>query len=361
MNRHVAATAAVSLLFVGAGLTAESSASEAVASPTVAQMVGQRMLVAFHGTTPDQALLARIKAGQIGGVILSSGNIRDATQLTRLTGQLQAAARAGGRPLLLIAADQEGGLVRRVPWAPPQASAEELGKTTTTHVETVGRNTGVALRNVGVNLDLAPVADVPRTRSNFLEAEHRAFAANNRYIVANDAAAFAKGLEAGGVLSTLKHFPGLGRAGATSTDDGLVRISASQQQIGYDLLPYRVALAKSLNPVVMLSTAIYPAYSLRAAAWSRAIARTLLRHDLGFRGATITDSLTAAAAVRGTTPGVLAARSAKVGVDLLLVTGSESSSQAAYQAVLREARSGGISLANLQASYARIVELKSRI
>ncbi|HEY3069531.1 MAG TPA: glycoside hydrolase family 3 N-terminal domain-containing protein [Gaiellaceae bacterium] len=361
MSRHVAATVAVALLFLGAALKADSSASEAAATPTVAQMVGQRMLVAFHGTTPDQALLARIKAGQIGGVILSSGNIRDATQLTTLTGKLQAAARAGGQPPLLVAADQEGGLVRRVPWAPPKASAEELGTTTATHVETVGRNTGVALRDVGVNLDLAPVADVPRTRSNFIEAEHRAFAFNNRYTVAKDAAAFAEGLEAGGVLPTLKHFPGLGRAGATSTDDGLVRITASREQIGYDLLPYRVALAKSLSPVVMLSTAVYPAYSPKAAAWSSAIARTLLRHDLGFRGVTITDSLTAAAAVRGTTPGVLAIRSAKVGVDLLLVTGSESTSQAAYQAVLREARSGAIPLANLQASYARIVELKSRI
>src|SRR5207249_3122181 len=116
-----------------------------------------------------------------------------------------------------------------------------------------------------------------------------------RYTVAKDVVAFAKGLAAGGVVPTLKHFPGLGRAGATSTDDGLVRITASREAIDYDLQPYRAALAKSVNPVIMLSTAIYPAYSPRAAAWSRAIARTLHRHDLAFRGVTVTDSLTAAA------------------------------------------------------------------
>jgi beta-N-acetylhexosaminidase len=127
------------------------------------------------------------------------------------------------------------------------------------------------------------------------------------------------------------------------------------------LLPYRVALARSLNPVIMLSTAVYPAYSTSTAAWSRALARTLLRHDLGFRGVEITDSLTAAAAVRGTTPGPLAVRSARVGVDLLLVTGSEASSQAAYEAVLGAAREGRISSVNLQASYARILQLKSRL
>lgn len=329
------------------------------ATPTLAQMVGQRMLVAFQGTTPDSALLVRIRTGEVGGVILFSSNISSAPQLTALTRQLQAAARAGGRPPLLIATDQEGGLVRRLGWAPPRRSAQQLGTTTPTAVELVGRKTGIALRDAGVNLDLAPVADVPRTPSNFIEATHRAFA-TNRYTVTNDAVAFAHGLEAGGVLPTLKHFPGLGRAGAASTDDELVRIVASRSQLDYDLLPYRVALARSIYPVILLSTAVYPAYAPKAAAWSRGIAQTLLRKDLGFAGVTITDSLNAAA-VRRTGPALLAIRSALVGIDLLLVTGSESSSQAVYQAVLRDARSGAIPLANLQASYARILKLKSRI
>jgi beta-N-acetylhexosaminidase len=111
----------------------------------------------------------------------------------------------------------------------------------------------------------------------------------------------------------------------------------------------------------MLSTAVYPAYSPRAAAWSKAIAGTLLRHDLGFKGVTITDSLTTAAAVRRTSASVLALRSAKVGIDLLLVTGPASTSRAAYAAVLRAARSGAIPLARLQASFTRIQKLKSRI
>ena len=108
----------------------------------------------------------------------------------------------------------------------------------------------------------------------------------------------------------------------------MVTINATTTQIGRDLLPYRVALRRSLRPVIMLSTAIYPAYSPKAAAWSTAIAHTLLRTRLGFGGVTITDSLSSAAAVRGTTPGRLALRSARVGVDLLLVTGSGATSQA---------------------------------
>ena len=178
----------------------------------------------------EPALLARIRAGQIGGVILFSENIRSASQLSRLTARLQRAARAAGRPRLLIAADQEGGLVRRLPWAPPKASAEALGTTSKTHVAAVARKAGAALHAAGVNLDLAPVADVPRSQSNFIEAAHRAFA-TNRYSVATDAAAFSRGLEAGRVEPVLKHFPGVGRAGAVSTDDGLVRIRATRTQI----------------------------------------------------------------------------------------------------------------------------------
>jgi beta-N-acetylhexosaminidase len=333
--------------------------SAAAAAPTTAQMVGQRMVVAISGTTAKPSILARIRAGQVGGVILFSGNIRGPAQVRRLTARLQKAAKAGGRPRLVIATDQEGGLVRRLAWAPPKASAQQLGATTAAHIQAVGHRAGTALRGVGVNLDLAPVADVPSSSSNFLQAQHRAFS-TSRFTVAADAAAFAQGLEAGRVQPALKHFPGLGRAGAVSTDDGLVTIGASRRQILHGLLPYEVARRRALHPVVMLSTAVYPAYSPRAAAWSKAIAGTLLRHDLGFNGATITDSLTSAAAVRHTSASVLAVKSARTGADLLLITGPASTSRAAYAAVLRAARSGAIPLAGLRASYARILKLKSR-
>src|SRR5207247_11407249 len=87
-------------------------------SPTLAELVGERMLGSFHGTTPDSALLARIKAGYVGGVILFGSNITGATQLAHLTAKLQAAATAAGRPPLLVATDQEGGLLRRLTRGP---------------------------------------------------------------------------------------------------------------------------------------------------------------------------------------------------------------------------------------------------
>src|SRR5207247_4131099 len=122
--RHVnGRLAAAAVLLALAALIPGSAAAAgpplpATTSPTLAELVGQRMLVSFHGTTPDSALLARIKAGYVGGVILFGSTITGATQLAHLTAKLQAAATAAGRPPLLVATDQEGGLLRRLTRGP---------------------------------------------------------------------------------------------------------------------------------------------------------------------------------------------------------------------------------------------------
>jgi beta-N-acetylhexosaminidase len=335
------------------------AATARAAAPTLAQLVGQRLVVAMKGTHPNAPLLARIRAGQVGGVILFSGNIVSRAQVSRLTAALQAAARAGGRPPLLIATDQEGGLVRRIPWAPPKRSAAALGALPASFSGTAGRKAGAALHAIGINLDLAPVADVPAGPADFIEQQRRAFS-TSRFTVAKDAAAFAAGLEGGGALPVMKHFPGLGLATA-STDQAVVRITASRAKLVRGLLPYQVALRRSLRPVVMLSTAIYPALGGHAAAWSRSIIHELLRTRLGFAGTTITDSLDAAAAARGTTDPVLALRSAQAGADLLLVTGSQAASKGVYDALLAAVRAGTIPRSHLTASYDRILALKGRL
>jgi beta-N-acetylhexosaminidase len=346
---------------LGCGLLAATPAAGGSLAPrlTLSRLVGQRLIVALHGTRADGWLRARIRAGEVGGVILFSSNVSSPAQLTALSASLQAAAQAGGQPRLIIATDQEGGLVRRIPWAPPRRSAKQLGQMGPTACRTSGSLTGAALRKDGINVDLAPVADVPAGPADFIEQQHRAFS-TSRFAVADDAAAFARGLESGRVWPVLKHFPGLGLA-TVSTDDALVRIRASAGTLMNGLLPYEVALRRGLKPVVMLSTAVYPALDSRAAAWSRPIIQGLLRQRLGFSGVTITDSLDSAAAVRHTTDKVLALRSAEAGADLILITGSESASQRVFDSLLAAARSGALPRSRLAAHYDRIVTLKGQL
>jgi beta-N-acetylhexosaminidase len=329
------------------------------ARPTLSQLVGQRLIVAFRGTHAGRRLRARIRSGRVGGVILFSRNVASPSQVAALTASLRAAARAGGQPRLIIATDQEGGLVKRIPWAPPNRSAETLGTLPSRQSLRSGSATAAALHKLGINVNLAPVADVPAGPADFIARQHRAFS-TNRFTVATDAAAFATGLEAGAVWPTFKHFPGLGLA-TVSTDDALVRITASKRKLTRALLPYQVAMRRRLRPVVMLSTAVYPAFDWRAAAWSRAVIHTLLRRRLGFAGTTMTDSLDAAAAVRHQSTSAVALKSAGAGADLLLITGPRTTSEAVFKRLLQAARSGVLRRSKLTASYDRIRALKRRL
>ena len=110
-------------------LPCEGVADDAAAPVPLPALVGSRLVVGMDGTTPSPALIERIRGGRVGGVILMGANVRTAAQVRALTASLRAAARSGGRRIL-IATDQEGGLVRRFRWAPPVAAAEELGRLT---------------------------------------------------------------------------------------------------------------------------------------------------------------------------------------------------------------------------------------
>ena len=167
-SHALAASAAVLAFGLGLGFAGSrpAVAGSATSAPTVSDLIGQRLVVAIKGTRPSPSILERIRRGEIGGVILFGGNIAGPAQLRQLTSSLQAAARAAGRPPLLIATDQEGGAVRRLPWAGPSSGASQLGGSKITVIRQEARTAGLALRAGGVNTDLAPVADVPgRARS----------------------------------------------------------------------------------------------------------------------------------------------------------------------------------------------------
>jgi len=345
------AVAAACLALVVAG----AAPARETAPPTLAQLVGQKLVVTMEGTTPTASLLARVRRGEVGGVIVHGFNFRTSVGLRRITRSLQAAAAAGGRPKLLISVDQEGGDVKTVRWAPPLLAPAHMGS----RAREQGRHTGAALRALGINVDLAPVADVPGSRPSAVYRQGRtwSFDAEKTAVRAGD---FALGLSAGHAVATMKHFPGLGLA-LRDTDRALVRIRAPRSRLAPGLVPFRRGIRQAV-PVIMLSNAIYDAYdAVNAAGWSRAIASTLLRRELGFSGVSMTDSLDGAAHVRGIPPNGLAIGAANAGTDLILLTGSEAATRSVFTSLLRAAQSGRIGLVTLETSYARILRLKARL
>jgi beta-N-acetylhexosaminidase len=323
--------------------------------PSAAKLLGQRIMVGLTGTTASAAVLREVQAGAVGSVILFSANIVSQPQTLALTGALQQAALAGGNPPLLIAVDQEGGEVKRLPSGPPDLSPPEIADTgSTAMAASEGRATGRYLRQWGINMDLAPVVDVPTFRGAFIERQGRAFSFDAAS-VARYATAFALGLQGEHVAATAKHFPGLGSAG-TDTDDGREVLRPTAAQLGAALLPYRAMIPRGLD-AVLVSTPSFPAYdpSGASAALSRLVIQGLLRGQLKFGGVTITDALGTPTGHDEITAGVLAAAA---GADILLYTDSGAGVLAALEAALRR---GTVSRTQAAASYARIVALKRRL
>jgi beta-N-acetylhexosaminidase len=348
----------LALAIVLALLLAGAPTAGAATSPSVRQLIGQRLIVAMSGTTPSAALLGRIRRGEVGGVILFGPNIVNPTQVKALTTKLHDAAIAGGQPRLLVAVDQEGGSVKRIPWAPPTLSPRQIDATgSTTVARDQGIATGKALKALGIDLDLAPVADVPASTASFLYRQGRTWsfsATRTEYL----SYAFEHGLRMGGVVPAMKHFPGLGYATA-NTDTTMVTIRQSAAALAPGLLPYRLAIANAI-PIIMLSNATYTAWDrVHAAGWSVPINTALLRTRLGFRGVTMTDALDGTAASRGYTTAHLAVRAAQAGTDLLLITGSEATSAGVFDQLLAAATAGQIPLTGLRVSWARIEALKA--
>jgi len=340
--------------------TPAAGADDRVLAASDASLIGQKLMVAMSGTTPSSGLLSRIGRGQIGGVILFGSNVTTPAALAGLSAKLQAAAAAGGQPPLLISTDQEGGAVKRVPWAPPAIAPPDMGAHGGASIaRSQGRATGRALACAGVNSDLAPVADVPTSASSFMVQQGRTWSFSAA-ATASLSDAFTTGLEEGGTVPAMKHFPGIGYA-TQDTDTHVVTISATRTQLAPGLVPYSTAIGHGV-PMIMLSNATYAAYdSASAAGWSKAISVDLLRTTLGFTGVSITDSLSGTAAARGVSATSLAIKAAQAGTDMILLTGSEASSASTYAGLVAAAAAGTIPLATLEASSARILALKAAL
>lgn len=272
-----------------------------------------------------------------------------------LTRSLQNAARAGGNPPPLIAVDQEGGEVKRFPSGPPFLSPPQMAGTGTAKTAfDQGRLAGRYLKARGVNMDLAPVVDVPTTPGAFIWRQGRAFSFNPS-TVAEFGAAFSHGIESTGVAATAKHFPGLGSA-RVDTDSKLDELHPTASQRRSALTPYERLIPAGVD-AVMVSTARFPAYdsSLTPAALSGPIITGLLRRRLRFTGVVITDALGVPTGHDEITAGVLAARA---GADLLLYTDSANGELNALEAALQHGR---IDRGQAIAAYQRIVALKRRV
>ena len=251
-----------------------------------------------------------------GGVFLRPEVIQEARQVDALTRVLH---QEGGsrRSPLLVAMDQEGGLVQRLQYGVDAVpSAAEVGATGDLgHARRVARDNGRSLRDVGVTMVFAPVADYDPGGISFLES--RTYSADLRSN-ARMVAASVRGYLDAGIVPVLKHFPGIGTVPGDSHGT-LVHQRASLATLrSRDLVAFREAIAAGAPAVMTAHVAVDALAPRVAGSVSPEVVSGLLRDDLGFEGVVVTDSHGMAPIHVPFGPGEGAVRSLLAGNDLVL-------------------------------------------
>jgi beta-glucosidase-like glycosyl hydrolase len=263
---------------------------------------------------------------------------------------------------LLVCMDEEGGLVSQLaPDLPVPPAARVLGRASDeTEVASLGAYTGRCLRALGVDVDFAPVLDVDSEPVNPVIGP-RAFSADVD-AVCRLGLANARGLLSGGVIPCAKHFPG---HGDTRLDSHLVlpRCPAPRELLAErDLAPFRAVVAAQI-PLVMVSHVHYPAIDPEEtpATLSPAVVTGLLRGELGYRGAVVTDAMEMHAVALRYAPERAARLALEAGCDLLLYGAFTPELQAALAHIAASLEAGDEALTRrVKEARARIETLRGR-
>jgi beta-N-acetylhexosaminidase len=307
---------------------------------------GQLVVGTLPGPALDPATRRLLRAHELAGLLLFARNVRSAGQV----GALDRAVHAASGHRALVAVDQEGGQVRRLPFAAPAASAAAQARLGPRGVREMWRRAAGQLRSLGVDVDFAPVADLAIPGG--FEGS-RTFGPVPGQVGALVAATVA-GLRGGGVGSSAKHFPGLGGA-RVNTDRGTARglpVSAR------GLMPFAAAVRAGV-PMIMVDLAVHPGLGPRPAALGPA-AYHLLRDRLGFRGVAITDALDAGAARAMGDEATTAVRAICAGADLVLAPGGPVITRRVAAAIAAAVRDGRIPAARFAEAQARVNALLAR-
>lgn len=336
--------------------------AEQLAAMTAEEKVGQLLIGGFEGTEIGDQATRLVQEYQVGGLILYGRNIAGAGQLVTLTNGLKA-LNGDGIPLFL-SIDQEGGGVDRMP---PEVrrtpGAYCVGQTgSVPAAQSYGDVLAAECAAFGLNLDFAPVLDVWSNPGNTVIGQ-RAFSADARTVAGLGPAAARRMMDQG-IIPAVKHFPGHGDT-AVDSHVGLPVVDKSPEELEEtELIPFRAAIQSAGTdgqvPAVMVAhillTQLDPE---RPASLSPAVVTGLLREELGFAGAVLTDDLTMGAVTQSYGLGEAAVLAVEAGCDILLVCHGQDSVPAVRTALLEAVASGRITAERLDESVYRILRLKT--
>ena len=314
-------------------------------------------MVGLPGPEIDKSTLDLIKNYRINNFIIFKRNVINPAQLLKLTAKLAEICHEEGLASPLFAIDQEGGTVARL--APPFTQfddARKYGESPDAEEKLVGyaEICGRELRQVGINLNFAPVLDICPDQQDFF-MERRSLGHDPRQ-VAKLGALVIKVMQRQGVAACAKHFPGLGGA---RLDPHLLLpvVKRSKVELAEDIIPFQSAVGAGVG-TIMTSHTVYPHLDPDIpATLSYHILTEILRREIGFMGVVVTDDLEMGAIENELSIADAALRAFQAGADLLLICHDHEKIRRAWDKLEKACEQSVVSPERLKLSLARIAEL----
>ncbi len=318
-------------------------------------LIGRTLMIGFDGLEMTSQLAVLLTEIRPGGIILFKRNADGGPgQIARLVRDCQDLAEAELGRNLLVAIDQEGGPVRRLgpPFTELPSQRFMARSMTVEQVRELGAVSGRELAAVGINFNLAPVLDLQTDPEAVFMAE-RSFGPDPS-LAAAMGTAIMTGHARHGVLTCVKHFPGIGDTRLDPHHELSTVGHPASRLRDLEMAPFREVIAKGV-PAVMTSHINFPGLDpVHPATFSRRIQEEILRGELGFQGLLLSDDLEMGAIVKNYRMGPAAVGAFLAGADLLLICRLAEHIREAQKAMMAAVRSGEIPTARLEETSSRL-------
>ena len=330
----------------------EDRAEEYLKKLSLEEKIGQLFMVGLRETKLTQPTIEHFKKYPFQNFILFSHNISNPVQTKQLLSDLK---KLSPHPLFL-STDQEGGDIIRIKereFRTPSAMA--LGATKDPQlVYQTAFNLGHRMKELGFNLNLAPVLDI-NSHNNDSVMGNRSFG-NTPEVVSEMGKEFIRGLQESGMSATAKHFPGHGNSIGDS-HEGTSRIPYSFEKLkNLDLIPFKEAIKNDVD-IIMTAHITFPEEDVPVSLSPKYL-QTVLRKELNFKGIVLSDDLEMAAVLKKYGLRKSVEMSFLAGNDMIMVTGKQSTQKEAFNALLHAVQQKRISQKRLNESVKRILTIK---
>ena len=350
--------------------TATATATDGpLAGWSLEEKVGQLMMVGVDAQAPKQSSNEAVDTHHVGNIFIAGRTTAGSQATQKVISSFTSKVGPGTTHAtpMLVATDQEGGEVQVLAGSGFSDIPSALDQSAQPRDQLVAsaRTWGKELADVGVNMNLAPVADlvdIARPASNEPIGRWGREYGHDAATVSSQAGAFAEGMQASKVIPTYKHFPGLGRVkDNTDTSAGVVDSTTTRNADTAVSVIFGAAIAAGA-PVIMVSSATYSLIDPSApAVFSSTIVTDMLRREMGFSGVVITDDVSAAVQVQDVSAGDRAVRAIRAGCDLVLASADPTVAADMVKALISTARSDPAFAARVDESATRVLNLKKSL